>query len=89
LCGRLLKEKAWGTRIAGEMKPYRPDVKEQKRLYSLRLMFERKRAGKPVSPIGIKSNSEPWIQNPRTLEDVEYISDSIARTAEQWKAKGT
>ncbi|MBV8275583.1 MAG: hypothetical protein JO170_10055 [Verrucomicrobia bacterium] len=70
------------------MKPYRPDVNEQKRLYSLRLMFERKRAGKPVSPIRIKSNSEPWIENPRTLEDVEYISDSIARRAEQWKANG-
>ena len=70
------------------MKPYRPNVKEQKRLYSLRLMFERKRAGEPVSPIRIKSNSEPWIQNPRTLEDVEYISDSIARTAELWKANG-
>jgi len=52
------------------------------------LMFERKRAGEPVSPIRIKSNSEPWIQNPRTLEDVEYISDSIARTAELWKANG-
>jgi hypothetical protein len=66
------------------MKPYRPNVKQQKRLYSLRLMFERKRAGKPVSPIRIKSNSTPWIENPRTLADVKEISARIEATRETW-----
>jgi hypothetical protein len=71
------------------MKSYRPNVELAKQMYSLRLSLDRMRRGKASSGKRIPSNSEPWIENPRTLEDVEYISDSIARTAEQWKAKGT
>ena len=35
----------------------------------------------------IASNSEPWVENPRTLEDVETIIDGIAETLKQLKKK--
>jgi hypothetical protein len=70
------------------MKPYRPNVELAKKLYSLRFSLDGMRRGKPPPGKRIQSNSTPWIENPRTLEDVEYISDRIAQTVEQWKAKG-
>ena len=33
----------------------------------------------------IPSNSTPWIESPRTLEELISISDSVARLAEEWK----
>jgi hypothetical protein len=71
------------------MKPYRPNVKLAKELYSLRLSLEwmRKRRGRPEMAKRIASNSEPWVENPRTLEDVETIIDGIAETLKQLKKK--
>jgi hypothetical protein len=72
-----------------EMKSYRPNVKLAKELYSLRLSLEwmRKRRGRPEPATRIASNSEPWVENPRTLEDVETIIDGIAETLKQLKKK--
>jgi hypothetical protein len=67
------------------MKSYRPDVKLAKQFYSLRLRMERMRRGKAEPAKRIPSNSEPWIENPRTLEDVEAIIDGIAETLKQLK----
>jgi broad specificity phosphatase PhoE len=36
----------------------------------------------------IASNSEPWIENPRTLEDAKEISARINEVLETWRPKG-
>ena len=69
------------------MRPYRPNVLEQKRRYSLELSLKRLRAEKPVRARPAGSNSEPWIANPQTLEDAERISDSVARCGSEWGVK--
>lgn len=69
------------------MKAYRPNVELQKRLYSLRLSLKRIRGEKPLDPNPIKSNSEPWIEFPRTLADAEKISDSVEAAANEWRRK--
>jgi hypothetical protein len=69
------------------MKSYRPNVEMQKRRYSLRLSLLRLRKGKPLHPAAIASNSEPWIENPRSLADAEAISDSVERSVEGWSLK--
>jgi hypothetical protein len=33
----------------------------------------------------IPSNSTPWIESPRTLEELISIADSVARLAEEWR----
>jgi hypothetical protein len=66
------------------MKSYRPNVQLQKRRYSLRLSLLRLRKGKPFPTTLIASNSEPWIEKPRTLADAEAISDSVERSADGW-----
>jgi len=68
------------------MRPYRPRVEQQKRRYSLELALKRlRREGKQrVRRIG--SNSEPWLANPRTLDDAEKISDQVAEAASQWES---
>ena len=40
----------------------------------------------PTTPIG--SNSEPWIENPRSFAAAEAISDSVERSADGWSLKG-
>ena len=69
------------------MKSYRPNVQLQKRRYSLRLSLLRLRKGKPLPGEAIASNSEPWIEKPRTLADAEAISDSVERSADGWSLK--
>jgi hypothetical protein len=69
------------------MKSYRPNVAMQKRRYSLRLSLLRLRKGKPLHAAAIPSNSEPWIENPRSLADAEAISDSVERSVEGWSLK--
>ena len=70
-----------------DMRPYRPNVQEQKRRYSLELSLKRLRAAKPVRARPIRSNSEPWIANPQTLQDAEKISDGVAQAASEWGMK--
>jgi len=67
------------------MKGYRPDVANQKKVYSLRLSLRRLRGEKKSACSGIKSNSEPWIENPRSLAEAVAISDSIERSAQGWR----
>src|SRR5712672_302400 len=62
------------------MKSSRPIVERQKRRYSLRLSLFRLRKGKSLPAQAIASNSEPWIENPRSLADAEAISDSVERS---------
>ena len=69
------------------MKSYRPNVEMQKRRYSLRISLLRLRKGKPFHAASIASNSEPWIENPRSLADAEAISDSVERSVEGWSLK--
>jgi hypothetical protein len=69
------------------MKAYRPNVEMQKRRYSLRLSLLRLRKGKPLPTRAIASNSEPWIENPRSLADAEAISDSVEGSMEGWSLK--
>jgi hypothetical protein len=69
------------------MKSYRPNVEMQKRRYSLRLSLLRLRKGKPLPDQTIVSNSEPWIENPRSLADAEAISDSVKRSMDGWSLK--
>jgi hypothetical protein len=78
--GREVEEKS-------SMKSYRPNVEMQKRRYSLRLSLLRLRKGKPLPAHAIVSNSEPWIENPRSLADAEAISDSVERSMEGWSLK--
>ena len=70
-----------------QMKPYRPNVELEKRRYWLRESLKRIRGEKPFDPNPIKSNSEPWIQFPRTLADAEKISDNVEAAANQWRQK--
>ena len=56
------------------IKSYRPNVEMQKRRYSLRLSLFRLRKGKPLPVTAIRSHSEPWVENPRSLTDAEAIS---------------
>jgi hypothetical protein len=70
-----------------DMRPYRPNVQEQKRRYSLELSLKRLRAVKPVRARPVRSNSEPWIAHPRTLQDAEEISDGVAQAASEWGMK--
>jgi hypothetical protein len=37
--------------------------------------------------MAIRSNSEPWIENPRSLADAEAISDSVERSTDAWPLK--
>ena len=69
------------------MKAYRPNVDRQKRRYSLRLSLLRLRKGKPFPIKAIGSNSEPWIENARSLADAEAISDSVERSTAGWAVK--
>ena len=66
------------------MKAYRPNVQLQKRRFSLRLTLLRLRGHKPLPAAPIVSNSEPWIENPRSLADAEAISDSVERSTKGW-----
>jgi hypothetical protein len=75
------------SRKLEDMRPYRPNVQEQKRRYSLELALKRLRGKKTVRAKPLRSNSEPWIANPRTLEEAERISDAVARAASQWGIK--
>jgi hypothetical protein len=70
------------------MKPYRPNLKLAKELYSLRFTLARLRRGKAEPTKRIPSNSEPWVENPRTLEDVREISARIYQVLETWQPKG-
>ena len=67
------------------MKPYRPNLKLAKEFYSLRWTLKRVQRGKAEPAKRIPNNSEPWIEKPRTLEDVEAIIDGIAETLKQLK----
>jgi hypothetical protein len=69
------------------MRSYRPNIEMQKRRYSLRLSLLRLRKGKPLPSQAISSNSEPWIEKPRSLADAEAISDSVERSMEGWSLK--
>jgi hypothetical protein len=69
------------------IKSYRPNVEMQKRRYSLRLSLFRLRKGKPLPDTVIRSNSEPWVENPRSLADAEAISDSVERSTDAWSLK--
>ena len=69
------------------MKSYRPNVEMQKRRYSQRLSLLRLRKDKPVPAAAIASNSEPWIEMPRSLADAEAISDSVERSIKGWSLK--
>jgi hypothetical protein len=66
------------------MKGYRPNVANQKKLYSLRLSLKRLRGRKTADRSTIKSNSEPWIQEPQSLADAIAISDRVERSAQRW-----
>jgi hypothetical protein len=74
-------------RFRKKVKSYRPKIELQKRRYSLRLSLLRLRKGKPLPAAAIASNSEPWIENPRSLADAEAISDSVERSVEGWSLK--
>ena len=65
------------------MRAYRPDVTEQKKLYSLLLSLKRARSQKAIDPSPIKSNSEPWIAHPRSLADVIAISESVEHSVDE------
>jgi len=69
------------------IKSYRPNVEMQKRRYSLRLSLFRLRKDKPLPATAIRSNSEPWVENPRSLADAEAISDSVERSTDAWSLK--
>jgi hypothetical protein len=69
------------------IKSYRPNVEMQKRRYSLRLSLFRLRKGKPLPDTVIRSNSQPWVENPRSLADAEAISDSVERSTDAWSLK--
>ena len=71
------------------MKPYRPDVGEQKRLFSLLVSLRRLRGKRPVVRSRIEPNSEPWIAHPKSLDDVIAISEAIARSAEEIDPKAS
>jgi hypothetical protein len=62
------------------MKAYRPNVELAKHFYSARLRTERMRRSRPAGGKRIRNNSEPWVENPRSLEDVERICDGILET---------
>jgi hypothetical protein len=72
---------------AQSLKSYRPNVEIQKRRYSLRLSLFRLRKGKPLPVTTIASNSEPWIEKPRSLADAKAISGAVERSAEGWSLK--
>jgi hypothetical protein len=59
-------------------------VKLAREFYSLRWTLKRLQRGKAEPAKRIPSNSEPWVENPRTLEDVETIIDGIAETLKQF-----
>ena len=65
------------------MRAYRPDVTEQKKLYSLLLSLKRARSQKAIDPSPIKSNSEPWILHPKSLADVIAISESVEHSVDE------
>jgi hypothetical protein len=69
------------------MKSYRPNIEMQKRRYSLRLSLLRLRKGKPLPTHAIVSNSEPWIEHPRSLAEAEAISDSVEQSMKGWTLK--
>jgi hypothetical protein len=60
-----------------------PDVELVKQLYSLRFSLDRMRRGKAWSGKLIQGNSTPWIENPRTLEDVKELSARIEGRAKR------
>ena len=64
------------------MRAYRPDVTEQRKLYSLLLSLKRARSQKAIDPSPIKSNSEPWILHPKSVADVIAISESIEHSVD-------
>ena len=70
------------------MRAYRrPDVTEQKKLYSLLLSLKRARSKKPIDPSPIKSNSEPWIAHPKSLADVIAVSESVQHSVDEIRPK--
>jgi hypothetical protein len=60
----------------------------QKRRNSLRLSLLMLRGRKRFPTTAIGSNSEPWIQNARSLAYGEAISNSVERSTEGWE-RGT
>jgi hypothetical protein len=67
------------------MRVYRPDVTEQKKLYSL--LLKRARSKEPIDPSPIKSNSEPWIAHPKSLADVIAVSESVEHSVDEIRPK--
>jgi hypothetical protein len=52
-------------------------------IYSLLLSLKRARGQKPIAASPIKSNTEPWIANPKSLADVIAISESVEHSADE------
>ncbi len=44
---------------------------------------ERERGPQPPRP-KIPDNSEPWLRDPRTVEDLWYIAQCVEECVEQW-----
>ena len=65
------------------MRAYRPDVTEQKKLYSLLLSLKRARNQKRIEPSPIKANSEPWIAHLKSLADVITVSESVEHSVDE------
>ena len=55
-----------------------------RRLRERRLADRRARGLPEIQPSLITDNSEPWLENPRTVDDLIFIAEQVNACVEQW-----
>ncbi len=52
-----------------------------------RKVMAKRRPPKPKPAVPITDNSTPWVENPRTIEDLLFIARSTQELVEKWGPK--
>ena len=75
------------------MKPYRPSIRRLQLDFAQRLarkrMLAKIREKNPHPDKKIMDNSEPWLRDPRSVEDYWYIAQQVNERVKKWGPQAT
>jgi hypothetical protein len=75
--------KPFRTPLAWVLREY-ADRQSLRRLRERRLAARRAKGLPEIPPSKITDNSEPWLENPRTVDDFIYIAEQVNALVEEW-----
>ena len=75
--------KPFRTPLAWVLREY-ADRQSMRRLRERRLAARRAKGLPEIPPSKITDNSEPWLENPRTVDDFIYIAEQVNALVEKW-----